>query len=115
MADMAPPDGLTVVYSARARHVREVTLPFAPETVLQVIRRSGLLQEFPGLDLEHLSVSLWGRRATLEDVVRVGDRIELCRGLLVDPKVARRERFAAQGTRGTGLFARRRTGKQSGY
>ncbi|HYP70717.1 MAG TPA: RnfH family protein, partial [Variovorax sp.] len=44
-----------------------------------------------------------------------GDRLELCRDLVVDPKVARRERFARQGARGTGLFAKRRTGAKAGY
>jgi hypothetical protein len=46
---------------------------------------------------------------------RHGDRLEICRGLRVDPKVARRERFVAQGARGSGLFASRRPGAKSGY
>ena len=50
-----------------------------------------------------------------EQALREGDRIELCRALVVDPKVARRERFAKQGARGTGLFARRRPGAAAGY
>jgi hypothetical protein len=37
------------------------------------------------------------------------------RALKVDPKVARRERFARQGARTTGLFARQRPGGKSGY
>lgn len=43
------------------------------------------------------------------------DRVELCRPLTVDPKVARRERFRQQGARGTGLFAKRRKGGKAGY
>jgi hypothetical protein len=42
-------------------------------------------------------------------VLQTGDRLELYRPLLVDPKRARRERFARQGSRSAGLFARRRT------
>ena len=58
---------------------------------------------------------LWGRSAPLTQALRDGDRVELYRPLTVDPKVARRERFARQGARTTGLFARRRPGGKSGY
>ncbi|EXU78428.1 hypothetical protein AX13_16930, partial [Comamonas aquatica DA1877] len=40
---------------------------------------------------------------------------ELYQPLKVDPKVARRERFAQQGARGAGLFASRRPNSKSGY
>jgi putative ubiquitin-RnfH superfamily antitoxin RatB of RatAB toxin-antitoxin module len=60
-------------------------------------------------------VGVWGRRATPGQLLREGDRVEVCRPLLVDPKVARRERFQRQGARATGLFARRRPGGKQGY
>jgi putative ubiquitin-RnfH superfamily antitoxin RatB of RatAB toxin-antitoxin module len=41
--------------------------------------------------------------------------VEIYRGLLVDPKVARRERFRKQGARAAGLFAKRRPGAKPGY
>jgi hypothetical protein len=41
--------------------------------------------------------------------------VELVRPLLVDPKVARRERFRRQGSRAAGLFAGRRPGSKPGY
>ncbi|MNL58374.1 hypothetical protein D3C87_1820040 [compost metagenome] len=50
-----------------------------------------------------------------EQPLKDGDRIELCRPLTVDPKVARRERFQRQGARGTGLFANKRKGGKDGY
>ncbi|WP_024539891.1 RnfH family protein [Comamonas badia] len=50
---------------------------------------------------------IWGRAVALDALLRSGDRVEWCRPLRVDPKVARRERFARQGARATGLFARR--------
>jgi putative ubiquitin-RnfH superfamily antitoxin RatB of RatAB toxin-antitoxin module len=43
------------------------------------------------------------------------DRVEICRALTVDPKVARRARFVKQGARTTGLFARKRPGAKAGY
>ncbi len=47
---------------------------------------------------------LGGVHARLDTVLTSGDRVELYRALTVDPKVARRERFAQQGARGAGLF-----------
>lgn len=58
---------------------------------------------------------VWGRTKPLEHVLQEGDRVELYQPLKVDPKVARRERFAQQGARGAGLFAKRRANSKSGY
>jgi putative ubiquitin-RnfH superfamily antitoxin RatB of RatAB toxin-antitoxin module len=41
--------------------------------------------------------------------------LEFYRALRVDPKVARRERFNKQGSRGAGLFSKRRPGAKPGY
>ena len=68
-----------------------------------------------GANPEQWQHSVWGRRAALNQALRDNDRIELVRQLLVDPKVARRERFASQGSKMAGLFARRRTGAKPGY
>jgi uncharacterized protein len=64
---------------------------------------------------ELLSTSLWGRRVGLEEVLNEGDRLELCRDLVVDPMVARRERFKSQGSKSAGLFSKRRPGSKAGY
>ena len=53
-------------------------------------------------------VGIWGKSCTPNQQLREGDRVEIYRPLLVDPKVARRERFARQGSRSAGLFARNR-------
>lgn len=60
-------------------------------------------------------VGIWGRRQPMDHLLRDGDRVEIHRSLRVDPKVARRERFANQGSRSSGLFARRRPGGKAGY
>ncbi|MBC7601765.1 MAG: RnfH family protein, partial [Ramlibacter sp.] len=46
---------------------------------------------------------------------RDGDRVEVYRVLIVDPKVARRERFRKQGNNNAVLFATRRVGAKAGY
>jgi RnfH family Ubiquitin len=62
-----------------------------------------------------LFLSIWGHPCQLDTVLKPQDRIELSRALKVDPKVARRERFQAQGAKSAGLFAKKRPGAKSGY
>ena len=65
--------------------------------------------------LKLLPFGIWGRTANAGQVLLDGDRLEFYRPLKVDPKIARRERFAKQGTRSAGLFSKRRPGAKSGY
>lgn len=61
------------------------------------------------------SFGIWSRVRPLDAPLADGDRVEVYRALVADPKVARRERFAQQGSRAAGLFARRRPGSKAGY
>ncbi|GAA4344567.1 RnfH family protein [Variovorax defluvii] len=107
---------VTIAYSPAAREVVELELEVAEgATVRDVVRDSGLAARFPELEGDAMVPGIWGRAAEWEQPVRSLDRIELCRPLTVDPKVARRERFRQHGARGTGLFARRRKGGKAGY
>lgn len=106
---------VTVAYSPGPRQVREWVLDLPPGSgVDQALQASGLVREFPALDLETAALGIWGRRTGLRQVLREGDRVEVYRPLRVDPKVARRERFRRQGTRGAGLFAKKKAGPQAG-
>ena len=60
-------------------------------------------------------VAVWGKPVSTDQVLKPTDRVEVLRGLRVDPKVARRERFQKQGARTAGLFAKRRPGAKPGY
>ena len=62
-----------------------------------------------------LSMAVFGRKLTLDSELFDGDRLDCCRPLRVDPKLARRERFNQQGSRRSGLFAKRREGSVAGY
>lgn len=107
---------ITVVYSPGPRLVTEVALRLTPPcTVQQALQASGLAQTYPGLDLAACPVGVWGRKAALDQTLRDQDRVELYRPLKVDPKLARRERFASQGARTAGLFANKRPGSKAGY
>jgi len=69
-----------------------------------------------GLPLDSgLTCGIWGRVADNHTLLHAGDRVECCRPLQVDPKLARRQRFARQGARAAGLFAASRPGGKAGY
>lgn len=102
---------ITLLWSAAPRDVFEQALCL-PEgaTVHDAIAASELPMRYPAMDWLALTPGVWGRATEWGTAVRQGDRVELCRPLEVDPKVARRERFKRQGARTTGLFADRRDG-----
>lgn len=102
---------ITVAASLRPGEVREWHLQLsAGATVGEALRACGL-----GPLGAQLACGIWGRAAEPGERLRDGDRVECCRPLTVDPKLARRQRFASQGARGAGLFARRRPGSKAGY
>jgi uncharacterized protein len=109
---------ITLVYSPQARVVREIALTVPVEcTVGQAVQASGVLAGLSRDEVDQLEVGIWGRKVALSHGLRAHDRIELYRPLRVDPKVARRERFARQGVKAksAGLFAKRRQGAKAGY
>lgn len=66
----------------------------ANETVESVIRQSGLLERFPEIDLTTNKVGIFGKAAKLSSKPAEGDRIEIYRPLIADPKEARKKRAA---------------------
>lgn len=107
---------ISVAVSLAPRACSEVALQLADgSTVAQAIQASGLLTGLSAAEADALGVGIWGRKTPLTQLLHDQDRIELCRPLRVDPKVARRERFTKQGAKSAGLFARRRDGAKAGY
>lgn len=107
---------VTLVCAPAARTVFEEVLTLPPGATLEdAVHASRLSARFADLDWRVLTAGIWGRAAGWDQRLSDGDRVELCRALLVDPKVARRERFKQQGRKGTGLFARQREGGKAGY
>ena len=105
---------VTVTCSPAPRQVLEWPL-LLPEgaTVADALQASGWREACP--QGEPVEVGIWGKRCSLGQAVREGDRVEIYRPLQVDPKIARRERFRQQGARAAGLFAGRRPGAKQGY
>ncbi len=63
-------------------------------TVEEAIRASGMLAQFPDIDLEQSKVGVFGKLSKLSAVLRAKDRVEIYRPLIADPKQARRNRAA---------------------
>ena len=61
-------------------------------TVEEIIAQSGVLALYPEIDLKKNKVGVFSRNVRLDAVVRDGDRIEIYRPLLADPKEIRRKR-----------------------
>ncbi len=66
----------------------------SPLTVQQAIERSGILRRFPEIDLAENKVGVFGKAAKLDSELSDGDRVEIYRPLIADPKEARKKRAA---------------------
>lgn len=107
---------VTVVFSPRPREAIERRLQLSSgSSVEQAIAQSRVLDGLSPELVGGLECGVWGRKAALQHVLRDGDRVELYRPLQVDPKEARRLRFAGQGSKVAGLFRKKRQGAKAGY
>ena len=89
--------GVEVAYALPTQQVM-VAVDVAPEsTVEAAIRESGVLDRFPEIDLTQNRVGVFGKLAKLSDGLQAGDRIEIYRPLIADPKEVRRRRAAGKG------------------
>lgn len=67
-------------------------------TLEQAVLFSGIGERFAEIDLANAEVGIFGRLSKRDVVLRPGDRVEIYRPLLADPKEIRKRR-AAQGKR----------------
>ncbi|MEO0818737.1 MAG: RnfH family protein [Pseudomonadota bacterium] len=56
-------------------------------TVREVIERSGILKQFPEIDLETHKVGIFGQITKLDKVVTDGSRVEIYRPITADPEL----------------------------
>lgn len=70
-----------------------LTVP-AGTTLRQAVRLSRVAERFPEIDPERVSLGVFGKLEKDPDgrVLRAGERVEIYRPLLIDPKEARRLR-----------------------
>lgn len=75
-----------IVHSPAERRVERMQLVLAAGSTVADALRAG------GLEPGARTVAVWSRRATPQQTLRDGDRIEVLRPLRIDPKAARRLR-----------------------
>ncbi|PRD14891.1 RnfH family protein [Pantoea coffeiphila] len=87
-----PDIAVEVVYALpEKQYLYSVKVPEG-STVEEAIRASGLLDLRSDIDLKENKVGIYSRPVKLHDEVQSGDRIEIYRPLIADPKELRRQR-----------------------
>jgi putative ubiquitin-RnfH superfamily antitoxin RatB of RatAB toxin-antitoxin module len=65
-------------------------------TLADAIAASGLPEKFEGFKVDPSMVGIFSEKASLDQVLRDGDRVEIYRPLIADPKEVRRQRARLQ-------------------
>ncbi|MFO8154686.1 MAG: RnfH family protein, partial [Thiohalospira sp.] len=64
-------------------------------TAREAVELSGILEQFPDIDLDgENKLGVFGKLVKADQVLRRGDRVEINRPLIADPKEVRRQRAA---------------------
>ncbi len=77
---------------------RQLVVPVEVEegtTAREAVERSGLLDEFPEIDLAASKLGIFGKLTKPDQPLRARDRVEIYRPLIADPKEVRKQRAAA--------------------
>lgn len=61
-------------------------------TVADAVRASGILDRHPEIPWPDVPVGIFGHKVGLDRVLEAGERVEIYRSLVVDPKERRRKR-----------------------
>lgn len=89
---MANQLSIELVYGLPQRQTL-ISLMVAEGTMVEhAIKQSGILNIYPDIDLAINKVGIWNRSCRLNDVLKEGDRIEIYRPLIADPKEIRKLR-----------------------
>jgi putative ubiquitin-RnfH superfamily antitoxin RatB of RatAB toxin-antitoxin module len=87
--------GVEVAYATPERQVILAVRLAAGSNVAEAIEQSGIRAEFPGMEINPAAVGIFSRKVAMDHLLREGDRVEIYRPLIADPKESRRKRAAA--------------------
>lgn len=83
-----------VAYSKPGQQIcLDIEVPDA-STVAEGIEHSGILKQFPHIDLSAQKVGVFGRLVKLDAAMKPGDRVEIYRGIIADPETVPRKDIA---------------------
>ncbi|MCY1263271.1 Protein RnfH [compost metagenome] len=85
-----------VVYALPDRQrLLRLTVPYGT-SVRQAVVASGIAREFPEIDVQHCPLGIFGKAVAAPEqrVLEEGERVEIYRPLIADPKEVRKQRAA---------------------
>ena len=88
----APVPHVLVVYAGLLGAQQSVVAYTPGQTLYEAVRASGILQRCPDIDLARMSTGVWGKLRGLDTILAQGDRVEIYRALVADPKASRSQR-----------------------
>lgn len=84
-----------VAYALPERQlILKVEVPLGASAI-EAVRLSGIEEQFPEIELGKNRLGVFGKLCKPERMLQPGDRVEIYRPLIVDPRAARRELAAA--------------------
>ena len=83
-----------VAYATPAQQIIVEVSVAADATIEQAVEQSGICEQFPEIDLAKNKVGIFGKLSKKTATLKAGDRIEIYRPLIADPKEVRRKREA---------------------
>lgn len=91
MADMI---NIEVAWGDPAKQILLVLQVEAGTTLIEAVDLSGIREQVPELEIDAARLGIFSRKKPPDFVLREGDRVEIYRPLIADPKEIRRKRAA---------------------
>jgi putative ubiquitin-RnfH superfamily antitoxin RatB of RatAB toxin-antitoxin module len=83
---------IEIVFAKSQRNISKALLMPAGSLIADALQLAAADENFRGLDLAGAAVGVYGRVASRDQLLKDGDRVEIYRPLLEEPKLARRNR-----------------------
>ena len=87
---------VSVVYATPKRQALVAVELADGSTVQQALDKSGILKQFPEIDLTNQKVGIYTKVTALDAIVEDGARIEIYRPITADPKTVKRRAAPAK-------------------
>ena len=83
---------IEIAYALPDRQTLLALQVYNETNVSDAIEQSGILLRHPDINLQENKVGIWSKTCKLQQVLKDGDRIEIYRPLIADPKEVRKRR-----------------------
>jgi putative ubiquitin-RnfH superfamily antitoxin RatB of RatAB toxin-antitoxin module len=90
---------IEIVFALPQRSISKALLMPAGSLIADVLQLAAADENFRGLDLAGAAVGVYGRVASRDQPLKDGDRVEIYRPLLEEPKLARRQRASRKASK----------------